>query len=53
MAIKRRPPSSTHPPPANNLLAALPVDVYARLAPTLGTRSLKLKRFLSQTRRTD
>jgi CRP-like cAMP-binding protein len=46
MALKRRLPSSNRPPPANNLLAALPADDYARLAPTLGTTPLKLKRFL-------
>jgi CRP-like cAMP-binding protein len=46
MALKRSLASSNRPPPANNLLAALPVDVYARLAPTLGTTPLKLKRFL-------
>jgi CRP-like cAMP-binding protein len=46
MALKRRLPSFDRPPPANKLLAALPVDVYARLAPTLGATSLKLKRFL-------
>jgi CRP-like cAMP-binding protein len=46
MALKRRLPSSNRPPPANNLLAALPANDYARLAPTLGTTPLKLKRFL-------
>src|SRR6266566_2745865 len=46
MAPKRRLPSSNRPPPANNLLAALPADDYARLAPTLGVIPLKLKRFL-------
>jgi len=46
MALKRRLPSSNRPPPANNLLAALPADDYARLASTLGTTPLKLKRFL-------
>ena len=46
MTPKRRLPSSNRPPPANNLLAALPADDYARLAPTLGTTPLKLKRFL-------
>jgi CRP-like cAMP-binding protein len=43
---RRRPPSSNRPAPANKLLAALPPDDYARLAPTLGTTALKLKRFL-------
>jgi CRP-like cAMP-binding protein len=47
MTPKRRPPSSSsRPPPANNLLAALPAGEYARLAPSLGTTTLKLKRFL-------
>jgi CRP-like cAMP-binding protein len=46
MTTKRRLPSANRPPPANNLLAALPPDDYARLAPTLGTTALKLKRFL-------
>src|SRR5688572_15527322 len=39
-------PSSNRPPPANHLLAALPADDYARLAPTLRNTPLKLKRFL-------
>jgi CRP-like cAMP-binding protein len=43
---KRRPSSSNRPPPANNLLAALPAEDYARLAPTLRNTPLKLKRFL-------
>ena len=46
MALKRRLPSSNRPPPANHLLAALPADDYARLAPTLRNTPLKLKRFL-------
>jgi CRP-like cAMP-binding protein len=46
MAPNRRLSSSNRPPPANHLLAALPADDYARLAPTLGTTALKLKRFL-------
>ena len=46
MAPKRRLRSSQAPPPANNLLAALPAEDYARLAPTLGHTVLKLKRFL-------
>jgi CRP-like cAMP-binding protein len=48
MAFKRHLPSSDRPPPANKLLAALPADDYARLAPTLGTTALKLKRFLHE-----
>jgi CRP-like cAMP-binding protein len=43
---KRRPPFPDRPPPANALLAALPADELARLTPTFGTTSLKLKRFL-------
>jgi CRP-like cAMP-binding protein len=46
MTPQRRPPTSSRPPPANHLLAALPAVDYARLAPTLGTTDLKLKRFL-------
>lgn len=47
MPSKRSLPSSPSlPVPANDLLAALPADVYARLAPTLGSTPLKLKRFL-------
>ena len=46
MAPSRRLPSSTRPPPANRLLAALPADDYARLVPTLHNTPLKLKRFL-------
>ena len=48
MAVKRRPTFFYRPPSpsANNLLAALPADDYARLAPTLGNIPLKLKRFL-------
>jgi CRP-like cAMP-binding protein len=46
MAAKRRPPATSGPPPANRLLAALPANDYARLAPTLGMIPLKLKRFL-------
>jgi len=46
MAPKRPLSSSNRPPPANHLLAALPADDYARLAPAFGTTALKLKRFL-------
>jgi CRP-like cAMP-binding protein len=46
MAPKRRLPTSNRPPPANDLLAALPADDYARLAPTFRNTPLKLKRFL-------
>lgn len=41
-----KPPSSKRPPPANELLAALPAEDYARLAPTLRNTPLKLKRLL-------
>jgi CRP-like cAMP-binding protein len=44
--FKRRPPAPSGPPPANQLLAALPASDYARLAPTLTVIPLKLKRFL-------
>jgi CRP-like cAMP-binding protein len=46
MALKRRLPVSNRPPSANHLLASLPADDYARLAPTLDVTALKLKRFL-------
>ena len=48
MALKRRSPASSRPPPqpANRLLAALPAEDYARLSPTLRNTPLKLKRFL-------
>lgn len=45
MALKRTLPSG-RPPPANSLLAALPADDYARLAPTLAITALKLRHFL-------
>jgi CRP-like cAMP-binding protein len=46
MVLNPRLPSSNRPPPANCLLAALPADDYARIAPTLRNTPLKLKRFL-------
>jgi CRP-like cAMP-binding protein len=48
MALRRRSPSSSRPPPqpANQLLAALPAEDYARLSPTLRNTPLKLRRFL-------
>jgi CRP-like cAMP-binding protein len=47
MTHKRNLPSSSNrPPPANNLLAALPAEDYERLVPVLGITPLKLKRFL-------
>src|SRR5687767_3464704 len=39
-------PATSRPPPANHLLAALPSDVFARVAPTLDVIPLKLKEFL-------
>jgi len=45
MASTRRLPAP-RPPPLNHLLAALPSEDYARLAPTLRNTPLKLKRFL-------
>jgi CRP-like cAMP-binding protein len=48
MALKRRVVSATRPPPANHLLAALPADDYARLAPALRNTPLKLKHFLQK-----
>lgn len=47
MALKRRlPTTSRPPPPANDLLAALPIDDYTRLAPRFRIVPLKLKQFL-------
>jgi CRP-like cAMP-binding protein len=46
MALKRRLPTTSRPPPANDLLAALPIDDYARLAPKFRIIPLKLKEFL-------
>jgi CRP-like cAMP-binding protein len=42
----RQLPTTNRPPPANQLLAALPPDDYQRLAPTLDVIPLKLKEFL-------
>ena len=42
MALKRRSPASSRPPPQ----PALPAEDYARLSPTLRNTPLKLKRFL-------
>src|SRR5688572_26759006 len=44
--VKRRLPATNHPPPANQLLAAVPPDVFARVAPSLDVIPLKLKKFL-------
>ena len=47
--VKRRPVVSNRPPPAANpnlLLAALPAADYARIAPSLSVRPLKLKEIL-------
>jgi CRP-like cAMP-binding protein len=46
MSAKRRLPGTNRPPPANNLLAALPPEVFDRVAPTLDVVPLKLKQFL-------
>jgi CRP-like cAMP-binding protein len=43
---KRRLPAMNRPPPANQLLAALPLDDYQRLAPALDAIPLKLKEIL-------
>ena len=48
MALNRLLPPSSRPPPANHLLAALPAEDYARLAPELRNTPLKLKRFLQK-----
>jgi CRP-like cAMP-binding protein len=41
-------PTSNRPPPDNDLLAALPPDVLARIAPTLDVIPLTLKQFLQK-----
>jgi CRP-like cAMP-binding protein len=46
MSAQRRLPTTNRPPPANHLLAALPPDVFARIAPSLDVVPLKLKAFL-------
>jgi len=46
MVAKRKLPATNRPPPANYLLAALPSDVFARVAPTLDVVPLKLKKIL-------
>jgi len=46
MSAKRRLPTTNRPPPANHLLAALPRDVFDRLAPALRVVPLPLKQFL-------
>ena len=48
MMAKRRLPATNRPPPANQLLAALPPDVFARVTPALDVVPLKLKEFLHQ-----
>jgi CRP-like cAMP-binding protein len=45
---RARQSSSSRPPPANHLLAALPDDDFARLAPALGNTALRLKRILNK-----
>jgi CRP-like cAMP-binding protein len=46
MSAKSRLPTTNRPPPANHLLAALPADVFDRVAPALDVVPLKLKQFL-------
>jgi CRP-like cAMP-binding protein len=46
MMAKRQLSATNRPPPANHLLAALPPDVFTRIAPSLQTVQLKLKEFL-------
>src|SRR5688572_15046595 len=46
MIAKRPLPTTNRPPPTNHLLAALPPDVFARIAPSLDVVPLKLKDFL-------
>lgn len=46
MSAKRRLSTTNRPPPANHLLAALPDDVFERIAPALDVVPLALKRFL-------
>jgi CRP-like cAMP-binding protein len=48
--MAKRPLSATKPPPPKNqLLAALPPDVFERVAPTLEVVPLRLKQFLQKT----
>src|SRR3954463_5361220 len=46
MMARSRLPATNRPPPANHLLAALPPDVFERVAPTLDVVPLKLKAIL-------
>jgi CRP-like cAMP-binding protein len=46
MSAKRLAVNANRPPPANHLLAALPPDVFDRIAPTLDVVPLKLRQFL-------
>lgn len=46
MAKRLLPTTTNRPPPANNLLAALPPNDYQRIAPALDVVPLKLKEFL-------
>jgi CRP-like cAMP-binding protein len=46
MAARKTPPASNRPPPANDLLAALPSQDYARLTRFLDVIPLKLKEVL-------
>ena len=43
---KRQLSTTNRPPPANELLAALPSEVFQRIAPSLAVVSLKLKKIL-------
>jgi CRP-like cAMP-binding protein len=46
MVASRTLSASNRPPPANQLLAALPADVFARIAPTLHVIPLKVQQLL-------
>jgi CRP-like cAMP-binding protein len=46
LVVKRRLLEATRTPPGNRLLAALPPDVLARIAPAIDVIPLELKRFL-------
>jgi CRP-like cAMP-binding protein len=48
MSVKRKLATTNRPPPANHLLAALPPDVFDRLAPAFDVVPLKLKQFLQK-----
>src|SRR5688572_8980565 len=46
MMAKRQLSTTNRPPPANELLAALPSEVFQRIAPSLAVVPLKLKKIL-------